>query len=112
ARPDLVILYRSGQNAAAVSRLRANGIAAIQVRSDALSDVPRLARVLGNVTGRERAADSLSRAFDPQLAAATVPPPARPPGVFILVWDQPPMTVGAGSYLSELLARAGARNVF
>lgn len=112
ARPDLVVLYRSGQNAAAAERLRANGIPAIQVRSDALADVPRLARLLGALTGRELAADSLRDAFNRELAAATVPSPPHPPGVFILVWDEPPMTVGAGSYLSELLARAGSRNVF
>jgi len=112
ARPDLVVLYRSAQNAAAASRLRSLGIAAIEVRSDELADVPRLARLLGGLTGRERAADSLSAAFARDLAAATVQSPARPPRVFILVWDEPPMTVGAGSYLSELLARAGAQNVF
>ncbi|MGE5092774.1 MAG: ABC transporter substrate-binding protein [Bacillota bacterium] len=112
ARPDLVVLYRSGQNASAAERLRTLGIPAIQVRSDALADVPRLARLLGRLTGHERGADSVARAFERDLAAATVKPPADPPGVFILVWDEPPMTVGAGSYLSELLARAGARNVF
>ncbi len=112
ARPDLVVLYRSGQNAAAAARLRASGIAAIQVRSDALADVPRLAHLLGTLTGHEHAADSLRDAFRRDLAAATVPSPAQPPRVFILVWDEPPMTVGAGSYLSELLARAGSRNVF
>src|SRR5512142_17702 len=47
ARPDLVVLYRSGQNASAAERLRTLGIPAIQVRSDALADVPRLARLLG-----------------------------------------------------------------
>ena len=112
ARPDLVVLYRSGQNTSAARRLRALGIPAIQVRSDLLADVPRLARLLGRVTGHEREADSVARAFDRELAAATIAPSAHPPGVFILVWDEPPMTVGAGSYLSELLARAGARNVF
>ena len=112
ARPDLVVLYRSGQNASAAERLRSLGIPAIQVRSDALADVPRLARLLGRVTGHERTADSVARTFERDLAAATVPPPPHPPGVFILVWDEPPMTVGAGSYLSELLARAGARNIF
>jgi ABC-type Fe3+-hydroxamate transport system substrate-binding protein len=112
ARPDLVVLYRSGQNASAAERLRSLGVPAIQVRSDLLADVPRLARLLGRVTGHEHAADSVARAFARELAAATVAPPAHPPGVFILVWDEPPMTVGAGSYLSELLARAGARNVF
>lgn len=112
ARPDLVVLYRSGQNASAAERLRSLGIPAIQVRSDALADVPRLARLLGRLTGHTGAADSVARTFEHDLAAATVKPPIHPPGVFILVWDEPPMTVGAGSYLSELLARAGARNIF
>jgi ABC-type Fe3+-hydroxamate transport system substrate-binding protein len=32
--------------------------------------------------------------------------------VFILVWDRPPITLGRGSFLSEIVALAGARNVF
>jgi ABC-type Fe3+-hydroxamate transport system substrate-binding protein len=38
--------------------------------------------------------------------------PADRPSVFLLVWDQPPMTIGAGSFLSELMERAGGRNAF
>lgn len=111
-RPDLVVLYHSGQNGTAAERLRALGVPAIQVRSDLLADVPRLARMLGRLTAQERAADSLVRAFEHDLAAATLPAPPDPPSVFLLVWDQPPMTVGRGSYLTELLERAGGRNVY
>jgi ABC-type Fe3+-hydroxamate transport system substrate-binding protein len=32
--------------------------------------------------------------------------------VLLLVWEQPPMTVGRGSFLSELVERAGGRNLF
>jgi iron complex transport system substrate-binding protein len=112
ARPDLVVLYHSGQNGAAASRLRALGIATIQVRSDLLADVPRLARLLGGLSGVSATADSVSRAFEAELAAATVPAPADPPSVFLLVWDEPPMTVGRGSYLSELIERAGGMNAY
>ena len=111
-RPDLVILYNSGQNGGAAERLRSMGIPAIRVRSDLLADVPRLARLLGRLIGRSGAADSLSVAFDTALAAATVVPAGPRPSVFLLVWDQPPMTVGKGSYLSELLERAGAVNAY
>jgi ABC-type Fe3+-hydroxamate transport system substrate-binding protein len=112
ARPDLVILYRSGQNGAAADRLRDLGIPAIQVRSDLLADVPRLARLFGLLLGTTRAADSLSRAFERDLEDATVTSPASPPSVFLLVWDEPPMTVGRGSYLSELIERAGGINAY
>ena len=111
-RPDLVVLYNSGQNGGAAERLRSLGIPAIRVRSDLLADVPRLARLLGTLTGRLAAADSLAAAFDTALAAATVKPTGRRPSIFILVWDQPPMTVGRGSYLSELLERAGGINAY
>ncbi len=112
ARPDLVVLYFSGQNGGAAARLRGLGIPAIQVRSDLLADVPRLARLFGRLTDRDAGADSLARAFDRELEAATVPAPAHPPSVFLLVWDEPPMTVGRGSYLSELIERAGGLNAY
>ncbi|HEU4829897.1 MAG TPA: helical backbone metal receptor [Gemmatimonadales bacterium] len=112
ARPDLVVLYHSGQNDAAAARLRGLGIPAIQVRSDLLADVPRLAQLFGALTGRAGAADSLRRSFDRDLEAATEAAPADPPSVFLLVWDEPPMTVGRGSYLSELIERAGGINAY
>ncbi len=112
ARPDLVVLYRSAQNAEAVARLRALGIPAVQYAVDRLADVPRVARALGDLTGHRREADSLATAFTASLASATQPPPARRPTVLILAWDQPPMTIGAGSFLSEVVERAGGRNLF
>jgi ABC-type Fe3+-hydroxamate transport system substrate-binding protein len=112
ARPDLVLLYNSTRNAEAASRLRAAGIAALRLNTDALADVDRVARLLGRVTGREAAADSVSAAFDTALAAASRPVRGRGPKVLLLVWEQPPMTIGRGSFLSELVERAGGRNLF
>ncbi|MFQ5551645.1 MAG: hypothetical protein ACE5FJ_10460, partial [Gemmatimonadales bacterium] len=39
---------------------------------------------------------------------------ARDPScdVAIIVWDSPPMIIGAGSFLTELIELAGGRNVF
>ena len=45
------------------------------------------------------------------LARATVSP-ARRPSVFILSWNDPPITIGGGSFLSEIVERAGGRNLF
>jgi iron complex transport system substrate-binding protein len=111
-RPDLVLLYNSARNAEAAERLRASGIPALRLNTDALADVARVARLLGRVSGHERGADSVAAAFDTALAAATVSPVARAPKVLLLVWEQPPMTIGRGSFLNELVERAGGRNVF
>ncbi len=112
SRPDLVILYNSGQNAAVAGRLRDLGVAAIRLNTDALSSVPRIARLLGRLTGNESAADSLTSVFDTALASATQPVTAERPKVLLLVWEQPPMTIGRGSFLNELLERAGGENLF
>ncbi|MEA2723094.1 MAG: iron complex transport system substrate-binding protein [Gemmatimonadales bacterium] len=112
SRPDLVVLYNSGQNAAVAGRLRELGVAALRINTDALSSVPRVGRMLGRLTGREKAADSLAAVFDTALISATLPHTARRPKVLLLVWEQPPMTIGQGSFLSELVERAGGENLF
>ena len=112
SRPDLVVLYNSGQNAAVAGRLRELGVATLRINTDALSSVPRLSRMLGRLTGREDAADSLAAVFDTALASATQPDSDQRPKVLLLVWEQPPMTIGRGSFLSELIERAGGENLF
>jgi ABC-type Fe3+-hydroxamate transport system substrate-binding protein len=113
ARPDLVVLYNSAQHAAVASRLRGLGVPTIRINTDALADVPRIGKLLGRLTGHRREADSMSAVFDTALATATVDSgSAGRPTVLLLVWEQPPMTVGRGSFLSELVERAGGRNLF
>ncbi len=111
-RPDLVVLYNSGQNAAVAGRLGELGIPHLRINTDALSDVPRVSRLLGLLTGHSREADSVTAVFDTALAHATVTPGTRRPKVLLLVWEQPPMTIGRGSFLSELIERAGGENLF
>ncbi len=110
--PDLVVLYNSVQNVAAADRLRAQGIPTVLLTTDRLADVPRLARLLAPLGGRAAAGDSLARQFEAALDSATAGGRTQPQRVLILAWDQPPIVIGTGSFLSELVARAGASNVF
>jgi iron complex transport system substrate-binding protein len=107
------VLYNSAQHAAAAARLRELGIPAVRLNTDALADVGRVGGLLGRLTGHDAGADSMSAAFDTALAAASsAGRRERRPRVLILVWEQPPMTLGRGSFLSELVERAGGENVF
>lgn len=108
-RPDLVVLYRSGLNVEAAEQFARLGIAAVLLDLNRLEDLGPATRVLGRLTGREAAADSLGTRLD-GFAAAVAPPPAV--SLVFVVWDNPPMVIGAGSYLDRLAALAGARNVF
>ena len=111
--PDLVLLYGGPTNAIAAARLRSLGIPVLALRTDHLADVSRLARLLGPVLGVAGAADSLASSYDAALDSLGLglTPGSRPP-VVLLAWDQPLMVLGAGSFVSELIELAGARNVF
>lgn len=111
-QPDLVVMYLSASNSAAAARLQKLGVPVVQLAVDRLADVPRVLGLLGTLTGHEREADSVSAVFRAELAEVTATDTTGRPSVFILAWDQPPMTIGAGSFLSEVVERAGGRNVY
>ncbi|HEU5219321.1 MAG TPA: helical backbone metal receptor [Gemmatimonadales bacterium] len=112
ARPDLVLLYKSGANRAAAERLRALGIPTLELATDRMEDFDRITRLLGAALGVAAQADSVVERTRRDLAAASRSPLEHRPSVFILAWDRPAMTLGRGSFLSEILDHAGARNVF
>jgi iron complex transport system substrate-binding protein len=113
-KPDLVVLYNSGPNVTAAQQLERIGIRTILLDLNRLEDLGPATRTLGRLTGLERRADSLAMAMDSLLHQP--PPPSTPstPSTTLafIVWDNPPIIIGRGSYLDQLAALAGARNVF
>ena len=108
-RPDLVVLYRSGPNLTAADQLERMGIRTVLLDLNLLEDLGPAARRLGVLTGRRAAADSLTRLLDD---LASRPPAPSTLSLVFVVWDNPPIVIGAGSYLDRLAALAGASNVF
>ena len=111
--PDLVVLYASRDDRAAAAQLRAAGVGVLALRTDRIADFRRAALLLGRATGESaRAAlcvDTVDRALA-RVRAATASLPH--PTVFWHIWDEPVITVGHGSFQSELLDIAGAHNVY
>jgi iron complex transport system substrate-binding protein len=113
--PDLVLLYRSATNADAAKRIRSAGVAALQLTVNRLSDVPRVARLLGPALGHAATADSLATAFLASIEQARQSPSpqaGKPTSVLLLAWDAPPIAIGGTSFQSEILTLAGGRNLF
>lgn len=107
--PDLVVLYRSPSNGAAITQFDQLGIKSVVLRQDRLGDVARDARLLGALTDHRASGDSIARLLDSLSALA---PPGVRARVAIVVWDNPPIVIGGGSFLDELGRLAGAENVF
>lgn len=113
ARPDLVVLYAAPGNRSAYDRLRAAGVRAVALRIDHIAQFESAARLLGRMLGSagagERVADSVAATLD-RVRNATRDLPR--PSVVWPVSASPPIVIGGGSYMSELLDIAGARNVY
>jgi ABC-type Fe3+-hydroxamate transport system substrate-binding protein len=111
--PDLVVLYASADNRSAVQSFRAAGIATLALRVDRIDEFRRATHLLGAAIGdtvRARTVrDSVDRTLDRvRVATASLPRPT----VFWKVWDEPVITIGRGSFMSELVEIAGGRNVY
>lgn len=113
ARPDLVILYASQDNRDAARRLRAAHVPTASYRVDRVADFARVTEALGRLTGDSAAAratvDSVGRTLALTLASTASLPRPR---VFWFLWESPLLAAGGGSFLTELLHVAGARNVY
>lgn len=112
-RPDLVILYASESNRRAAQQFRAAGIPTLTYRTDRVEDLHRVIPVIARAIG----ADTIGRIVSDSVRASVasvraLSRPARAPRAFWHIWETPLMTIGGGSYLSELLEVAGAENVF
>ncbi|HWC75147.1 MAG TPA: helical backbone metal receptor [Gemmatimonadales bacterium] len=107
--PDLVVLYNAGPNVTAARQFERIGIRTVLLDLNRLEDLGPATRRLGQLTGSERSADSLATAMD-SLTYRPLPPPTA--SLAFVVWDNPPIIIGRGSYLDELATLAGARNVF
>lgn len=111
-KPDLVVLYNSGPNVTAAQQLERLGIRTVLLDMNRLEDLGPATRTLGRLTGLEQRAESLAGAMDSLSSALDRPRPPPTATVAFLVWDNPPIIIGRGSYLHQLAVLAGARNVF
>lgn len=111
--PDLVVLYASAEDRGAADRLTAAGVPTVAFRMDLIRDFARVADALGKLLGdtvRARTVvDSVTATLD-RVRRATAALPR--PSVFFHTWENPLITIGGGSFLSELVDVAGGHNVY
>lgn len=107
-RPDLVLMGRSARLA---QRLRALGLPVLVLEPTRQAEVLRVLRLLGQALDSPRA-EGLIGAMDAGLAAAaaSVPAALRGQRVYFEVGDGP-FAASEDSFIGELLARLGLRNV-
>src|SRR5207244_1902096 len=77
-----------------------------------VSLLPSFTEILFALGAGDRLVGRTPLCHSPPAALASQPAAPSTRSLAFIVWDNPPIVIGAGSYLDRLAALAGARNVF
>lgn len=112
-KPDLVLVWQSGNAAATVNRLQALGLTVYQSQPDRLEDIPASIEKLGRLAGSEAAARRAAADFRQRLATLRKQYSPRPAvAMFYQAWHQPLLTVGGSQIISDVIRLCGGANIF
>jgi ABC-type Fe3+-hydroxamate transport system substrate-binding protein len=112
-RPDLVVANVEENLREHVDTLRGWGIPVWVTYPRTVAEGLAMVRELGQVTGTDGRAEAILADLEPLYARVRAASARRPPvPVFYAIWRQPWMTISADTYIHDLLAVCGARNVF
>jgi iron complex transport system substrate-binding protein len=116
-KPDLVLAWKSGNQAGDIARLERLGIAVWVSEASRLADIPRLLRTVALLAGvaaeGERAAGEFERELSRLRNRHGADSSGREaPRVFYEIWHQPLLTVNGAHMISDAITLCGGRNVF
>jgi len=111
-KPDMVFTGPWKNNAA--QRLRNAGIKVVEIpESRSIADIYSAITAIGGETGRSRQAQELVKGLSAKIGALAAKNAAlkRKPRVYVEL-DSPHWTAGGGSYLNDMIEKAGGANIF
>ncbi|MFP4155434.1 MAG: cobalamin-binding protein [Halothiobacillaceae bacterium] len=110
--PDLVLAWAGGTPRAILDRLEAVGLPVQRLPGSRFQDVPHLARLLGELTDRPAAGESVARAFEDEWARIRAEYADRPRlRGFYELWPQPLMTVSRQHFIGQAMEYCGIENI-
>lgn len=111
--PDLVLAWEGGNPAVMIEDVERLGFRVVALATGNLDDIAAHLRLLGELTGREAAAEEAAAAYEARLAALRARYAGRAPvRVFYQIAERPLYTIGGGHSLSDAITACGGVNVF
>ena len=112
--PDLV-LAEDGNGLDTINALKSLDLKVVTLNPKTMDDILENIRLVGNITGNNAAAASLTADMTQQIGNITDMtediPNSRKPRVLYIVWHEPMYAAGAGSYPDDLIQMAGGNNI-
>ncbi len=112
-RPDLVIGWQSGNEAAQMERLRAFGMPIYVTQPNRIEDIAHSMEDYGRLAGTEGAAGVAAQRFRARLGQLRKRAEGRPAvRVFYQAWKNPLTTVSGKQIISDAIRLCGGVNIF
>jgi iron complex transport system substrate-binding protein len=112
-KPDLVIAWKSGNDARQLARLREVGIRIFLSEPRTLEDIPHAVETFGKLAGTESTARAVAEGLRKQAAQLKSRYANRTPvRVFFEIWSPPIMTVNGTHMIDAVLRLCGGENAF
>jgi iron complex transport system substrate-binding protein len=112
-KPDLLIVWQSGNTARQIEQLERLGIPVFRSEPRTLEQVAASIERFGQLLGTQAQAEAAAAAYRSQLARLAMRYGKRPTvTVFYQVWDKPLYTLNGKQIVSDAIRLCGGRNVF
>ena len=114
-KPDL-ILGTEAQSESTYKEIQAQGLTIVGISPKTLDQILDSITLIGKITGAEKEAKTLTDSMQKRIKAVTDKTAKlsadQKPSVFYIVWNDPLMTAGKGTFIDELITKAGGINIF
>jgi len=112
-KPDLLIVWQSGNTARQIAQLQGLGIPVFHSEPRKLDEVATSLLRFGQLLGTEATAQAAAGAYRAKLTALRTRYASRPPvTVFYQAWDSPLYTLNGEQIASDAIRACGGRNIF
>ena len=112
-KPDLLIVWQSGNTARQIAQLQSLGIPVFHSEPRTFETVADSLLRFGRLLGTETVAQAAAARFRAEVAALRTRYASRPPvTVFYQVWDNPLYTLNGEQIASDAIRLCGGRNIF
>ncbi|MDN4059369.1 cobalamin-binding protein [Massilia sp. YIM B02769] len=112
-KPDLLIVWQSGNTARQIAQLQGLGIPVFHSEPRKLDEVATSLLRFGQLLGTEATAQTAAGAYRAKLTALRTRYASRPPvTVFYQAWDSPLYTLNGEQIASDAIRACGGRNIF
>lgn len=112
-RPDLCLAIKDGNPLQAVSRIESLGIPVYVIDPQSLEEIMDMISGLGDLLGAEEQAARITADMHQRIeqVARNLEGEVARPGVFFQIDAEPIVSAGKGTFIHELIVKAGGRNL-